>query len=90
MTQPTETTTQQTGAPVVAPARKLLSTRLQRDRPPRGWGRLLSSVVTGVATVLFSLATARMVGAPQPFAIITMLAIFGGMTCGFEGFQPGG
>ena len=85
MTQPTKATTTETGAPVAAPlpSSTELARRLEQDRLPRDWGRLLSSVVTG----LFSLCTGVLaIGASfragDPIVVAVILGVFGGMSVG--------
>jgi len=86
MTRAEKTTTEDTGAPVAAPAPPTteIAHRLEAERLPRDWMRLLSSVVTGMATVLFGLLTAGLMAkADDVFELVMLTTIFGGMTTGF-------
>ena len=86
MSRAGKTTTQETGAPVAAPAPPTteLARRLEAERLPRDWLRLLSSVVTGVATLLFGLLTVgAILKANGVFERVMLTTIFGGMTTGF-------
>jgi len=86
MTRAPKTTTEETGAPVAAPPPPTTEIvhRLEAERLPRDWMRLLSSVVTGMATVLFGLLTAGLIAkADGVFELVMLTTIFGGMTTGF-------
>jgi hypothetical protein len=86
MARAPKTTTEETGAPVGAPAPPTteIARRLEAERLPHDWLRLLSSVVTGVATLLFALSTAgAIVKADGVFEFVVLTSILGGMTTGF-------
>jgi len=86
MTRPTKTTTEDTGAPVAGPSPPSteLARRLEAERLPRNWWRLVSSVVTGVATAFTALLTAGLLAIADGVVEAVLLGvIFGGMTSGF-------